>query len=77
MTNREVQGGFGQFPPSRKPQIQSSSTALERTADVKWVLPGQRLRFHTLILEIASGSRDGEEEAGCVNHMGCSDEEKW
>ena len=43
---------------------------------MKWVLPGQQLCFHALFLEKASGCRDGEEESGCVIHMGRSDREE-
>ena len=50
--------------------------ALARAVDMKWVLPGQQLCFHALFLEKASGCRDGEEESGCVIHMGRSDREE-
>jgi len=43
---------------------------------VKWALAGQQLCIHTLFLEKAAGRRDGEEESGCVNHVGYSDKEK-
>ena len=65
-TDNEVQGGFCQNSP------EDLTRAAEAT-DVAWVLPGQQLCIHTLFPR--KSLRDGEEELGCVNHVGRSNME--
>jgi len=70
-TDREVQGGVRSVPSFKEPRgNRAARQALERADDVAWALPGQRLCIHTLLPR--ESLRDGEEESGCVNHVGCS-----